>query len=160
MIHWYKQAVLFSVGLVKYANTWTSKRVETWLFLKKICCTANKVKEQEKGLVKAMTCHINSLVNARTTNNSSILYHIIYRCAFCMLLSNFLYYHSYCYVCSVLGIVLFCVLFVCNVYRTTATGCQSINPVAVNKYISYHIISYHIISYHIISYTISYHNIA
>ena len=36
-----------------------------------------------------------------------------------------------------------------------------VSPIAVNKYISYHIISYHIISYHIISYhIISYHIIS
>ena len=43
--------------------------------------------------------------------------------------------YSYCYVCSV-----YCLCV--NVYCTTATGCH---PIAVNKYISYHI-SY-IISY-------------
>jgi len=68
--------------------------------------------------------------------------------------------YSYCYVCSVLGILFHCVVpcIVC-VQMCTVLLALGVNPTAVNKcIISYHIISYHIISYHIISYhIISYH---
>jgi hypothetical protein len=64
--------------------------------------------------------------------------------------------YSYCYICSVLCIVLLCCSVYClcvNVYCTTATGCQ---PISVNKFISY-IMSY--ITSHIIYHITAYHNI-
>ena len=57
--------------------------------------------------------------------------------------------------CSVYPVSLCCSVYcLCvNVYCTVLLP-PGVNPISVNKYISYHIVSYHIISYHIISYHI------
>ena len=66
-----------------------------------------------------------------------------------------MFMYSYCYVCSVLGIVFHCVvLCIVCVYMCTVLMPPGVNPIAVNKYIvSYHIMS--CINYHIISYLLS-----
>ena len=63
--------------------------------------------------------------------------------------------YYYCYVCSVLGIVLLC----CSVYCLCVTVlyyCHRVSTQLQLTNISYRIISYHI-QYHIVSYRISYH---
>jgi len=83
---------------------------------------------------------------------------------FCTLLFNFANYvfsllrilivmcmYYYCYVRSVLGIVLLCCSVCCLCVKCTVLLPPGVNPIAV-KYIIPYIISYHIISYHIISY--------
>jgi hypothetical protein len=54
--------------------------------------------------------------------------------------------YFYCYVCSVLGI-LFPYVVLCTVCMLMCTVLlrPAVNPIAVNKYIIYHIISYHFI---------------
>ena len=64
----------------------------------------------------------------------------------------------YVYLCSSMYCLFCVVLCIVCVFMRTEQLPPFENPIAVNKYISYHIISYHIISYHIISYhIISYH---
>jgi hypothetical protein len=69
----------------------------------------------------------------------SILYHFMYGCMFCMLMFNFVQVslmYSYCYVCSVLGILFHCVvLCIVCVYMCTVLLLLGVNPIAVNRYI-------------------------
>jgi hypothetical protein len=75
------------------------------------------------------------------------VFHCIYSCMLCMLLFNFVCYvffvmfmYSYCYVCSVLGIVFHCVvLCIVCVSMCTVLLPPGVNPIAVNEYVVYRI---------------------
>ena len=83
------------------------------------------------------------------------LFIIVCDCMFCMLLFNFVKYaflllclcilivifmYSFCYICSVLCILFhFVVLCTVCVYMCSVLLPPGVNPIAVNKYISYHI---------------------
>jgi hypothetical protein len=83
------------------------------------------------------------------------LYHCVCGCTFSTLLFSFVNYvflllclcipivifmHSFCYVCSVLCILFhFVVLCTVCVYMCSVLLPPGVNPIAVNKYISYHI---------------------
>ena len=55
----------------------------------------------------------------------------------------FMCMYSYCYVCSILGIVLLCVLFVCKC--VLYYGHQVSTQLQLTKYISYHTSHWHIL---------------
>ena len=72
-----------------------------------------------------------SIITFFSYSFGSVVYHCTYGCMLCMLLFNFVQVSlifSYCYVCSVLGILFHCVflcIFLCvHVYSTTAIWCQ------------------------------------